>query len=40
MLYCRNMSRHAFTGRPAARLETMALMNRTYVLVENVGNRR
>ena len=33
------MSRHALMGRPAARLETMTLVNQTHVLVENVGKK-
>ena len=35
-----NMSSHALMGRPAARLEKMALMINSYVLVWNVGKRR
>ena len=31
--FCRNMSGHALMGRPAARLETMALLIHSYVLV-------
>ena len=37
---CRNMSGHTLMGRPAARLETMALAIRSYVLVYIVGKRR
>ena len=37
---CRNMSRHVLMGRPAARLEMMALVIRSYVLVYIVGKRR
>ena len=37
--YCRNMSRHTLIGHPAARLETIVLVNKMYVLVENVGNQ-
>ena len=31
--HCRSMSGHAFMDRPAARLETMALVIHSYVLV-------
>ena len=37
---CRNISGHALMGRPDARLEMMALMIRSYVLVCIVGKRR
>ena len=37
---CRNIPGHAFMDRPAARLETMALVIRSYVLVYVVGKRR
>ena len=37
---CRNMSGHALMGRPAARLVTMVLVIRSYVLVYIVGKRR
>ena len=38
-IFCRNMSRHTLMGRPAARLETMALMNQAYFMVESVYNQ-
>ena len=38
--YCRNMSGHALMGRPAARLEMMALVIRSYVLVYIVAKRQ
>ena len=38
--YCRNMSGHALMGRPAARLETMALVFISYVFVCFVDKRR
>ena len=37
---CINMYGHTFMGRPAARLETMALLISLYVLVCIVGKRR
>ena len=37
---CRNMSGHVLMGRPAARMEMMALVICSYVLVLNVGKRR
>ena len=37
---CRNMSGHALMGRPAARLETMVLVKRSYVVVCVVRKRR
>ena len=37
--HCINISCHVFMGRLAARLEMSALVNQTYVLVENIGNR-
>ena len=40
VMVCRNMSCHALMVRPAARLETMALVKQTYVLVLKVGKRR
>ena len=40
LVTCRNIYCHALMGRPAARLETMALVNQTYVLLENEGNRQ
>ena len=37
---CRNMSGHALMGRPAARLEMMVLVFRSYVLVCVISKRR
>ena len=39
-IICRNMSSHALMCRPAARLETIALVIRLYVLVYILGKRR
>ena len=36
---CRNMSRHTLMRHLDTILEMMLLVNSTYVLVENVGNR-
>ena len=37
---CRNMSGHVLMGHPDARLETMALVIHSYVLVYIVGKRQ
>ena len=37
---CRNMSGHALMGRPAARLETVVLVKRSYVVVCIVDKMR
>ena len=37
---CRNLSGHVFMGRPTARLETMALVISSYLLVCILGKRR
>ena len=40
MPFCRNMSGHALMGRPSSRMETMALVFSSYVVVCIVDKRR
>ena len=39
-VHCRNMSGHALMGRPAARLETMALAFSAYAVVFTIDKRQ